>query len=143
MGIAAVLFTLSAPALAVGIARRDAKPIEPAYRLAVILGLVLTFLLGGIEGVVMSTGGGHNVGIPLAGDVGMPVFGWLRTAGDLRVAHFLGIHAQQAIPIFGAIAVALFAAQARLAVVAFTLLYVLLFGATTVQALLGQPLLPL
>jgi hypothetical protein len=143
MGIGAVLFTLSAPALAVGIARRDAKPIEPAYRLAVILGLVLTFLLGGIEGMVMSSGGGHNVGIPLAGDVGMPIFGWLRTAGDLRVAHFLGIHAQQAIPIFGAIAVALFAARARPAVVAFTLLYALLFGATTVQALLGQPLLPL
>jgi Domain of unknown function (DUF4281) len=143
MGIAAVLFTLSAPALAVGIARRDAKPIEPAYRLAVILGLVLTFLLGGIEGIVMSTGGGHNVGIPLAGDAGMPIFGWLRTAGDLRVAHFLGIHAQQAIPIFGAIAVALFAARARPAVVAFAVLYALIVGATAVQALLGQPLLPL
>jgi hypothetical protein len=143
MGIAAVLFTLTAPALAIGIARRDAKPIDPAYRLAVILGLVLTFLLGGIEGIVMSTGGGHNVGIPLAGDAGIPIFGWLRTAGDLRVAHFLGIHAQQAIPIFGAISVALFAARARPAVVAFALLYVLLVGVTVIQALLGRPLLPL
>jgi hypothetical protein len=143
MGIAAVLFTLSALALAIGIARRDAKPADPAYRLAVIVGLALTFLLGGIEGLIMSTGGGHNVGAPMAGDTGIPVFGWLRTAGDLRVAHFLGIHAQQVIPIFGAIAVALFAARARPAIIAFTVLYALMVGATAVQALLGRPLLPL
>lgn len=143
MGVGAVMFTLSAPALAVGIARRDAEPIAPAYRLAVALGLVLTFLLGGIEGIVMSTGTGHNVGMPLAGDAGMPIFGWLRTAGDLRVAHFLGIHAQQAIPIFGVIAVALFAARARAVVAVFAAAYSALVLATLVQALMARPLLPL
>ena len=138
MGLGAVLLTLAAPALAVGIARRDAKPLAPAYRLAIILGLTLTFVLGGIEGMVMSTGTGHAVGAPLPGDTGMAVFGWLRSAGDLRVAHFLGIHAQQVLPLFGALAVALFAARARLAVIGFSAAYTLLVVAAFVQAELGQ-----
>ena len=34
----------------------------------------------------------------------VPLFGWNRSGGDLRIAHFLGIHAQQAIPILLALA---------------------------------------
>ena len=143
MGIAAVLLTLAAPALAAGIARRDAAPMASAYRLAVILGLVLTFVLGGIEGMAMSTGGSHAVGVARAGDTGIPLFGWLRSAGDLRVAHFLGMHAQQAIPIAGAIAAALFAARARVVVVGFAAAYSALVLATFLQAVAARPLLPL
>ncbi|MDQ0473780.1 ABA4-like family protein [Labrys wisconsinensis] len=141
MGLGAVTLTLTAPLLAWGIARRDAPPADPAYRLAVILGLALTFVLGGIEGMVMSAGAGHAVGAPLAGDAGVPVFGWLRSAGDLRVAHFLGIHAQQAIPLAGALAAALLPARARPAVLGFAALYAGLTIAAFVEAMAGRPLL--
>ena len=49
MGIGALILTSTAPVLAWGIAR-NRSPIAPAYRLAVVLGLSLTFVLGGLEG---------------------------------------------------------------------------------------------
>lgn len=139
MGLGAILLTATAPALAYGVARADAPPARPAYRLAVVLGLVLTFVLGGVEGAAMSGLGAHNVGLPAPGDAGIPIFGWLRSAGDLRVAHFLGIHAQQAIPIAGALAAATLGALARPVVIAFAAIYAAVTLATFVQAMLGLP----
>lgn len=37
---------------------------------------------------------------PPAG-IGLPVVGWHLTGGDVRPAHFLGVHAQQLIPLAG------------------------------------------
>ena len=90
----------------------------------------------------MSTHSGHAVGAPLAGDTGLPLFGWLRTTGDLRVAHFLGIHAQQALPLFGALAAAFFASRARPAVIGFSAAYAAVTIAAFVQAELGRAILP-
>lgn len=96
MGVGAVTLVATTLPLAWEIARRPVDGMEPAYRLAVILGLILTFGLGGSLGGYISASGGSAVGEYASA---MPLFAWNQVGGDLRVAHFLGIHAQQVLPL--------------------------------------------
>jgi hypothetical protein len=60
----------------------------------VVLGLVLTFVLATVSGFHL---GGQQ---PPAG-MGLPIVGWHIGGPDARPAHFLGVHAQQLLPLAG------------------------------------------
>lgn len=140
MGVAAVALTATALPLAWEIARRPRSGLSRDFRAAVVTGLVLTFLLGAGLGGYMSAQPGHSVGAE-GGRVFF--FGWNRSGGDLRIAHFLGIHAQQAIPLLAAL-VAGWSVRARWAALgAGTLAYLAVTLAVFLQAVAGRPLLPL
>ncbi|MEU4666308.1 hypothetical protein AB0F83_31695, partial [Micromonospora chalcea] len=86
-----------------------------------------------------------SVGGP-AGGPGLPLLGWSTTGGDLRVGHFVGMHALQALPLL-AILLDRFLGRrldgltrARLVLVGGAA-YAGLTLLVTAQALRGQPLL--
>lgn len=75
----------------------------PEQQIALIWGIrmgLFIFLLGSVQGFVMIANGGHTVG-GTDGGPGIPLVAWSKMAGDLRVAHFVGIHAIQVLPLAG------------------------------------------
>lgn len=140
MGVAALALIATTLPLAWEIARRPRQGLRPDFAAAVGVGLLLTFLLGAGLGGYMSAMPGHSVGAE-GGRVFF--FGWNRSGGDLRVAHFLGIHAQQAIPLLAAL-VAGWSVRVRWAALATgTLAYVAVTLGVFLQAVAGRPLFPL
>ncbi len=88
--------------------------------------------------------GAHGVGVA-DGGAGLPIVGWSTTGGDLRIPHFVGLHALQILPLLG-LALTRFGGalslRRRVALVWITgLSYLGLVGLLTWQALRGQPLL--
>jgi hypothetical protein len=143
MGVAALIMTLGSLVVAILIARSESGAHSSAFRAAVIIGLALTFLLGTGAGITIAQNGGHWVGGVASDSTGLPIFGWARDGGDLRVAHFFGIHAMQFLPIVGLVADRVAPRRAGIAVAVFAIALTGLTIATLLQALDGRPFLPM
>lgn len=144
MGIGAVVLASASLVLGILIARSPAYELPAALKLAVALGLILTFIIGtGFGGYLSAQRAGHWVGGVLTDSGGLPLVKWSRTGGDLRVAHFFGIHAMHFIPAFAVVLSLAGTTQARAvkAVWIFAALFIGFCTWTFIQALSGQPFL--
>lgn len=103
------------------------------------LGLIL-FLASSFEGGYMSSQIGHTVGLSDGGE-GLPIVNWSTKGGDLRIAHFWGMHAIQAIPIFALVLERLKISSSTVLTFLFAIIYFGFFSFLFIQALNGQPLL--
>jgi hypothetical protein len=123
------------------VARAPRGDIAPALRTALVLGAVVAFVATLTTASFLSSGSGHWFGgVPT--DAGsLPLMGWSRTGGDLRVAHFWALHAQQAIPLVGLALVRFGRPNARTVVWVAAIAYVALIAFTFVQALAGDAFL--
>lgn len=140
MGLAAVTLTSASLVMGLAIHRNPATGLHPAVKLSVVHGLILTFLLTVLTAGYMASTPGHHVGTPVTGAT-LPLFGWSREVGDLRVSHFLATHALHALPLWGLAMARLAGGPRSLTLVrAGSLAFTLLVLATFAQAIAGQPL---
>ncbi len=101
-----------------------------AIRLSIILFVIFSF-----EGFAMGSRLSHTVGAP-NDNSNLFILGWSKTVGDLRVAHFIGMHALQVLPVLS-----FYVLKNTKLTIAVAILYGLLALLTLVQALKGKPLL--
>lgn len=118
MGVAIVAQTLTSVAVAVALWRQPFadRALGWALRLGVAITIVGAFsggmmaqptrpqLAAARAGQPMPVAGAHTVGAPDGGR-GLPGTGWSTEHGDLRVPHFVGLHALQAVPLLALVLV--------------------------------------
>jgi hypothetical protein len=123
MAIGAVGLTASQAWLAWEIWQAREPGLLSATRWGVIIGLTLTFVLSTVSGFML----GANQ--PPAGS-GLPFVGW-HLYKDIRPSHFLGVHAQQLIPLWGILVDRFFRNYSTPAIAAGCGLYVIVWGFLT------------
>jgi hypothetical protein len=128
-----ILINTAAAAWALWMYLREAPALSAPLLLAVRLGLGI-FIAASLQGFTMIANNAHTVGAA-DGARGIFFLNWSLTHGDLRIAHFVGMHALQGLPLVAWLsgsrnAVLLVAAG-------WAAVFVLAFG----MALAGRPLL--
>lgn len=113
MGVMALTLLAAKIPLAIAVAVQPRFGLEPSLRLAVVLGLAMTVILGAATGIALSANRGHAVG-PIG--AAWTLLGWNRAGGDLRIAHFLGMHGEQVVPLAAAAFIALGLSRRRVLV---------------------------
>ncbi len=114
----------------------------PSIQWAVLIGW-LVVLFGSWIGGQMISQMGHNVGVP-DGGAGLPLVNWSTTGGDLRVAHFFGLHGIQVIPLFSLWIYNRWELSNKSQIIAvgiFGFIYALLIGLVFYNAKQGMPLI--
>ncbi len=108
-------------------------PSLPVYYVWSIRMAIVLFVVFSLEGFVMGSRLSHSIGTP-DGGAGLPIVNWSTQGGDARIAHFIGMHALQVIPL-----ASYYLLKDVKATLALGMIYTVLAVFTLVQALSGKP----
>jgi hypothetical protein len=104
------------------------------YVWAIRLGIII-FVIFSFEGFAMGSRLNHSVGA-FNDNSNWFIIGWSKTVGDLRVSHFIGMHALQVLPIL-----AFYLLKNTKLTIVLSIFYGLLALSTLFQALQGRPVI--
>jgi hypothetical protein len=99
MGIMIVWLTTATLILSLRFIFQKTDSISNPFALSIKIGFIL-FVIFSFMGGYMSVINSHNV-VGKIGESGITFLNWSTLFGDLRVAHFFGIHSLQIIPLLG------------------------------------------
>ncbi len=134
MALAATLVTLYTAYVGLLFFAHSFPTLPDYYVWAIRFGIII-FVLFSFEGFAMGSRLSHTVGA-INDNSNWFIVGWSKTVGDLRVSHFIGMHALQVLPILS-----FYILKNTKATIGLSIIYGLLALFTLIQALQGRPLI--
>ena len=134
MALAASIVTLYTAYVGILFFTNSFPELPDYYLWAIRMGIII-FVIFSFEGFAMGSRLNHSVGA-LNENSNLFILGWSKTVGDLRVSHFIGMHALQVLPVLSYYVLK----NTKLTIV-LSIVYFLLALLTLIQALKGRPLI--
>jgi len=134
MGLAAVIVTLYTAYIGLLFFTQSFPNLPSYYVWSIRLG-ILIFVVFSFEGGLMSSQMSHSVGA-VNDNSNWWIIGWSKTVGDLRVSHFIGMHALQLLPLLS-----FYFFKSTKATIIISIFYGILATTTLIQALNGKPII--
>jgi hypothetical protein len=134
MGVAIVTLTIWTLFIGLRFFKLSPTTIGSGYLWGIRLSIIF-FVIFSLEGGMMAARLSHTVGAA-DGSAGLPVMNWSKQYGDLRVAHFFGIHSLQLLPLFG-----YYIIRSSRGMIILSGIYFIILTFLLVQALRGLPLI--